>query len=141
MPGFVFVCLTLLSTVPTALLAQPAATGKPEEKNLITVYVRRSEVIRAPWPVKRVAVTDPKIADVKVLTPDVDVDLGRLKTELGRLFPGAALEVSQSQDVLVVSGALRRAEHAQQLHKFLEAYGVKFVDVTHVAGVQQVLLR
>ena len=170
MPGFVLVCLTLLSTVPAALLAQPAATGQPEEKNLITVYVRRSEVIRAPWPVKRVAVTDPKIADVKVLTPDqvlvqgktvgstdlilwsekeqawraridVDVDLGRLKTELGRLFPGAALEVSQSQDVLVVSGALRRAEHAQQLHKFLEAYGVKFVDVTHVAGVQQVLLK
>ena len=36
----------------------------------ITVVAGESTIIKAPWPTVRVAVTDPKFANVQILTPD-----------------------------------------------------------------------
>jgi len=153
--------------------AQDAATRASQpvgEIQDIKIPVGRSTVIPTPWPVTRVSVTDPKIADVKVLTPSqvlvsgkavgttdvfmwnkdetmwvgrvqVDIDRGGIKDELARLFPSAKLEVRQSRDTLLVSGMLSRAEEADQLHRYLNTYGLKYVDLTSVAGVQQVQLK
>jgi pilus assembly protein CpaC len=136
----------------------------------ITLTVGHSVVIPAPWPVARVSVTDPKIADVLVLTPkqvrvsglavgttdvamwskdeemwqarvDVQIDLTAIKKELGKLFPATNLELRQARDMLVVCGTLSRAEQAEQLHRFLNIYGVKYVDMTSLAGVQQVQIK
>jgi len=136
----------------------------------MVLYVRQSATVDALWPVKRVAVTDPQIADVQVLTPkqilvmgkavgstdlvlwgegeqarrirlDVELDLRRLQEELTRLFPQGRLEVSQSQGVLVVKGLLSRVENAAELNKYFEALGVKYVNMTSVAGVQQVMIQ
>lgn len=72
---------------------------------------------------------------------DVIVNLGGMKDELRKLFPKSNIELTQSHDVVLVSGTLARAEHAEQLHKYLDATALKYVDLTSVAGVQQVLLK
>ena len=136
----------------------------------VIVYVRHSKVLVAPWPVKRVSVTDPEIADVQLLTDtkillqgksiggtdvimwgeeeqmrrwriEVQIDLARVRSELKRLFPRSRLDVTQAQEVIVVTGLLSRSEHAQQLKAFMDAAKFNYVDMSSVAGVQQVLLK
>ena len=163
-------CLTILIlTVAVCPSVGLCADGQGAEKE-IGLFVHQSKTIRAPWPVVRVSVTDPKIADVQMLTAqeillqgkavgstdlimwskkeqisqariDVDVDLRRIKAELLKLFPHSKLEISQAQDMMVVKGQLARAEHAAQLRSFLGSSGVKYIDMTSVAGVQQVMLQ
>ncbi|MEW6747075.1 MAG: type II and III secretion system protein family protein [Planctomycetota bacterium] len=139
-------------------------------QQVLVVSTGRSRVVEAPWPVSRVVVAQPEIADVQVLSPtrivvmgkamgvtdlvlwredehawqarvEVVLDFPFLKAELDRVFPRSSLELVPLKDVLVVSGSLSRAEHAVQLHAFLDAHELKYVDLTHVAGVQQVLLQ
>lgn len=157
---------------PVRLFGAPAeATPHPENsRTTLIVYVHQSRVIEPPWPVARVSVTDPSIADVQVLTPsrvlifgkavgstdlilwsaeeeswqariDVEIDLSRLQFDLNRFFAGSDLDLAQSQDVLVLTGILARAEQADQLHRFLSTLGLKYVDMTSVAGVQQVQIQ
>lgn len=162
-------CLIVL--LPAWLPAQPSPNGaaQPPEQRL-QLSVRQSHVVDAPWAVKRVAVTDPGIADVQVLTPqrvlvqakaagstdlllwsetedvwrarvDVEVDTDLITSELQRLFPDAGLEIRKSQDLVIVSGQLARSEDVEALRRFLTATGAKYVDMTRLAGVQQVLLK
>lgn len=56
----------LLMVVPVPALAAQAEASADE----ITLVVGRSTVVKAPWPTIRVAVTDPKVADVQALTPE-----------------------------------------------------------------------
>ncbi len=136
----------------------------------INIHVHKSAVIDAPWNVTKVSITRPEIADVQVLSPrqllltgndlgstdlilwsetegswharvDVIVDLSFLKEEIKKAFPDAEIVTTQSHDVLLVSGNLRRAEQVPQLRRLLDSYGVKYVDMTSVAGIQQVLLQ
>src|SRR6185369_14999074 len=51
--------------VSTVLIAQPGEENKP-----ISILVGQSQIVRPPWPVARVSVTDPAIADVEALTPE-----------------------------------------------------------------------
>jgi pilus assembly protein CpaC len=141
-----------------------------EQPTLVTVPVGLSSVLTAPWPVKRVSVTDPKIADIQQVTPkqllvsgrgvgmtdiilwnandeswrariDVEADRTAIKNELARLFPKAKLEVRQANNVVIVSGTLEDAEDAQDVRRFLDVTGLKYVDMTRVAGLQQVQLK
>ena len=159
-----------VTTAPEMVSATGGAVTTTGPLQDITVSVSRSTVIPTPWPVKRVSVTDPKIADVQVLTPkqvlvsglavgttdvfmwskdeemwqariDVEIDRAAIKKELAKLFPNANLDLRQARDLLVISGLLARAEEAEQLHRFLNSYGVKYVDMTKVAGIQQVQLK
>ncbi len=161
------------------LLAGPGAMGQtPSARPRITgddavplhIGVGKTKLIEAPWPVSRVSVSNPQIADVEVLSPhqvlvmgnsvgvtdlilwnedeqawrarvNVVLDLRNLQDDLKQIFPESELELIQSQDVVVVTGSLRRAEQAAQLRAVLQAYGVKHVDTTSVAGVHQVLLQ
>ncbi len=139
-----------------------------EQGQAIVANVGRSVVVDAPWPTIRVSITNPEVADVQVLTPtqvlvqakgvgttdlilwsegeteyrqmqvEVQADLSGLKEELGNLFSDADLELTQSGEVLVVRGVLRRAEDVERLHRYLEASGLTYVDMTSLAGVQQV---
>jgi pilus assembly protein CpaC len=149
-----------------ALSAQ--VPGTSEE---IALVAGRSTIVRAPWPTARVAVTDPKIADVQVLTADqvlvqgvkvgttdlilwsednsqtvqrrivVRLDVESLNTGLQRLFPGANLAASDSGEVLIVQGHLRSADQVLHLKDFLEKSKVPYVNMTTLAGVQQVQLQ
>src|SRR5947208_6697999 len=71
-------CLTLLVTsaasaqLSTVLVAQPGDENKP-----ISILVGQSQIVRPPWPVARVSVTDPAVADVEALTPEQVLVLGK----------------------------------------------------------------
>lgn len=147
----------------------PGAEGAALTRS-ITLPLGRSQVVDTPWPVKRVSVTSAEIADVQVLSPtkvlvigkalgstdlflwsetealwkaevEVVADLKRYERALSRAFPGSRLELSQSRDVVVVSGYLTRAEHSLQLRTFMDSLGFKYVDRTALAGVQQVQIK
>lgn len=147
---------------------QPAVSD--EKIHALEVHVGTSSIVTAPWPVSRVSVTQPAIADVQVLTPTqilltgnamgttdlilwsekeelwharvvVNVDLSYIRTELLKLFPTAELDVVQSRDMVVVKGQFRRAEDVMRMRGIMESYNVKYVDGTSVAGVAQVMLN
>ena len=172
-------CKVMAMAVCVPLIAGPSAVANPagkapvvlaNEAETIYVHVGQSAVVHAPWPVARVSITQPSIADVQVLTPsqvlvigndlgitdmilwseqeevwrarvNVIIDLTHFRDELTKIFPECELDVIQSQDVLVVQGNLCRVEQVAQLRAMLDAYGVKYVDATSVAGVQQVMLQ
>ncbi len=168
--------LLVAATTIAALLivVSPVVGAMVETTETISLHVRQSRIIDAPWPVARVSVTDPEIADVQMLTAnqilvqgkaigstdlilwskdekiweariDVSIDFRRMKDELAKLFPYSKLDVIQAQGVIVISGTLGRAEHAAQLRRFMKASnavsGLSYVDMTSIAGVQQVMLK
>ncbi len=157
-------------TAPAALQAVMSPVESDHEDRSMQVEVGRSSVVEAPWPVARVSIIDPEIADVQVLSPeqvlvlgnsvgstdlilwseddevwrrrvDVIIDLEFLEDELRRVFPTADLEMIQSRQSVVVRGDLRRAEDTKLLREFLESHGISYVDMTNLSGVQQVLLE
>ena len=168
---------------PIATDGQSAATGDPATtrqgadaaaatvpQRVIPLYAGESRLVKAPWPVKRLSVNNPAIADVDVVSPDqvqlialtpgvtdlimwsatnqvwrarvdVETDMTKLRQQLEKLFPSAQLQVAQVGDVVAVSGRFARAEDAAYLRTYLEQSGVKHMDMTRVAGSQQVQLK
>jgi pilus assembly protein CpaC len=182
-PGFALAFVPAGVTLPPSAhgtaprpVAQEAQDDGPvrlqEGQAAITlkIVVGRSRHLTTPWPAKGASLTDPAVADVQVLTPqllqvsgkapgttdvvvwgengrtlharvEVDADLERLRVELAAVLSDASLRLSQQGGVVVVSGVLARAEQSQALHRYLEASGVDYVDVTRLAGVQQVQVQ
>ena len=170
--AYIFGCVLII-----LLIANSGYTIEPDFNNVsikaetIKMIVGESTIVRTPWPTIRVAVTDPKIADVKVLTPyqvllqgtkvgstdliiwsqdeqqvwqwkiRVGLDPANYKDKLDELFPLSSLDVTQFDEILIVQGLLRSTDQAEQLHDYLDKTGVTYVDMTSVAGVQQVLLQ
>ncbi len=161
-------CVMTLTAVQPAHAQAARVQGAGDQA--VNVYLGQSIIVDAPWRVARVSITDPETADVQVLTPtqvlvighkvgttdmilwgeddqvwhrrvSVLVDLSFVETELDRIFPDCQLDVMQSQDVAIVSGKLRRMEQASELRTTLESFGIKFVDRTSLAGVQQVAIK
>jgi pilus assembly protein CpaC len=157
-------------TAPATEPATPAVITAAQQTAPVALTIGRTSTVTAPWPVKRIAVTDPKVADIQMISPrqvmitgktagttdllmwnsneeaitrpvTVAPDHSALQTELARLFPDAKIEVHQSNDQLVINGLFTRAEQAKELHRFLEGANVKYVDATTVAGVQQVQIK
>lgn len=168
--ALVFVVAVVASLVMMAAGEDDTRRMREAADETIVVEVGRSAIVSAPWPVARVSLIQPQIAEVQVLSPqrllilgqrvgttdlilwsedeetwlqriDVEVDLRFLQDELDRMFPTASLEVLQSRQALVVRGTLRRAEDAERLALFLAAHDVEFLDMTSLAGVQQVLIQ
>ncbi len=149
----------------------PNAAPTDPDGEIVTVVLGRSIAIKAPWPTSRVAVTDPTIAGVQVLTPEqvlvqglkvgstdlilwtederrtwqrrlmVTIDVDSYRKGLQTLFPTASLQVSDAGEVLVIQGLLRSADQAEQLHQYLGQRKITYVDMTSVAGIQQVQLQ
>jgi len=57
------------------------------------------------------------------------------------MFPSSVLEVSQSGQNLIIKGHHNNAIYAQQMHEYLDKEKVGYVDMSNVAGVQQVQLQ
>ena len=146
--------LILVATVVSVGLCAAQAFGgegpgqSTSGASSVVISVGQSAVVHAPWPVKRVSITEPKFADVKVLTSDqvlviarsagstdlllwnekenlwqtrIEVlpDVGYIRAELEQLFPRATLKVSQSGDIILLTGSVPQAENAVAIHKFL----------------------
>jgi len=150
---------------------EPKTNGVSANEAPITIIMGESMVVKAPWPTVRVAVTDPRIANVQILTADqillqgavigstdlilwskagnkiwqrkiyVSLDVAHHQQKLYEMFPFSPLELNQSGDVLIVKGLLRSANQTVNLHGYLDKVGIKYVDMTSVAGTQQVKLE
>ncbi len=136
----------------------------------LTLTVGHSTVVKTPWPVKRVSVAREAVADVQVATADqvvvvarevgttnlilwneqgetlhymlkVVVDLEELRQQLKILFPDSPLKLDQSGNSLVVRGELRRNDDLKLLDDFLKTQGMQHINMTSLAGVQQVMLK
>lgn len=147
------------------------ADGNSDPSETISLFVGRSTLITSPWPVKLASVTDPEIANLEEVTArqflvqaksagttdiflsseggesvrhvrvDVQVDVERIRSDLRRLFSDSVLDARQSGDVVMVTGKLARVEQSDRLIRFLDASGVKYVNMTTLAGVQQVQVQ
>jgi len=150
---------------------EPGSNDAATEAETMIITVGESKIIKTQLPTIRVSVTDPKVADVTVLTPyqiilqgfkvgstdliiwsddenniqrwkvRIVLDVASYKKKLAELFPHSLLEVSQYGETLIVNGLLRSADQAVQLHDYLDKSGVTYVDMTSIAGVQQVQLQ
>ena len=151
---------------------KPKTNGVSANEVPITIIMGESVVVPAEWPVGRVAVTDPKIANVLLLTDEkvllqsidkcgstdlilwskagnkvrqrkiyVILDVAHHQQKLHEMFPFSTLELNQSGDVLIVKGLLRSVDQTVSLRGYLDKVGIKYVDMTSVAGVQQVQLQ
>jgi pilus assembly protein CpaC len=169
----VLACLIVFAAFGPSIASRDAdsvVNNAPNRSDKVVLIVGQSRVLRAPWQTKRVAVTDPEVADVQILTPDqvllqglqigstdlilwnenetkiwqvkvhVTMDVESIKDKLCGMFPSCSFRLDESGDVLLVDGLLRSAGHAAQLHDYLDKTEVKYVDMTSVAGVQQVKL-
>jgi pilus assembly protein CpaC len=164
--GWLTAIVFVMGLCAPALLAQGSSAAEP-----VVLVVGRSTVIQAPWPTVRVAVTDPKVADVQVLTPQqvlvqafkvgttdlilwsegeketlqrqviVKLDIESIQKTLDQLFPNAELQATESGEVLVVKGLLRSADEVTQLRDYLQKTKIPYVDMTGLSGVQQVQLQ
>lgn len=143
---------------------------EPAETQTYEIPEGHSVIIEPGWKVSEVAVAREDVADVKVVSPErvmivgntvgttdvtmwskegdrwdariiVQVDIEHLRIALEEAIPTADLELSQSRDVVVVTGMLRRAEDADALHRFMDATEIKYVDMSQVAGLQQVMIK
>ncbi len=158
-------CLLLARPAPSQVF------GDAAEAATLRLSTGQSQTVRTPWRLRRVSVTEPTIADVQIISPtealvlgkqvgatdlllwgeaeeeamrirlQVDIDLERLKADLARYFPQSQLELTQSQGIYILSGQVRAIEHMAQLQRFLEATGLPFINMSSLAGVQQVNLR
>jgi len=167
--GYIFLCIFFINT--SGYPVEADLENSPLKSETITFIVGESTIVNTPWPTVRVAVTDPTIANVQVLTPEqvllqgskvgstdlivwsqdenevrqwkvqVRLDTDSYKKKLDELFPDSSLKVSQSGETLIVTGLLRSADQAVQLHDFFDKSGIRYVDMTSVAGVQQVQLQ
>lgn len=136
----------------------------------LEVMVGGSLTIKAPWFLNRASVADVEVANIEVLEPDqvliiglkigttdvvlwgengeiwrrrvvVVMDLPKLQNQLSAVFPDCKLNLSMTENVLVISGTLQRDEQAEQLAKFMEALELKYVDMTSLPGLQQVQIQ
>src|SRR5688500_16747684 len=110
-----------VATTAPADAAGDVITELPAER-VIPLYAGESRLINAPWPVKRVVVNNPNVADVEAGSPkqvhiraiapgvsdfvmfgaegqvwrariEVEADLSKLQSQLTKLFPQSELEV------------------------------------------------
>ena len=156
-----------LATLGMLLGSAADGSAQAKAPETIKLFVGRSHRITTSWDVAGVSLTDPAIADVQVLTPrmimlsgkavgttdvimwseagdssemrlEVSIDLDRLRGDLGQMFPGATLDVQMSEGVLIIEGSLANAEQADQLHRYLEARNLPYMDRASMPGLQQV---
>jgi pilus assembly protein CpaC len=135
--------------------------------DVVQLRVGRAEHVTSEWPVKGVALTDPVVADVQMLTPllvavagkqpgitdlliwgegeqtrtlrvEVTQDMSTMVADLQTLLPGAEIELTGRGATILVTGRLARAEQAPMLHAYFEGREIDWVDGSSVAGGQQV---
>jgi len=71
----------------------------------------------------------------------VAVDLEQLNGELDGLFPGTGVKVVKANGTHFATGVLADANQVRQLHDFMAVSSLTYVDMTSLAGVQQVQLK
>ena len=121
-------------------------------------------------PIGRVSVADPRVADLKVITPvqllltsrgvgttdltlwnkrdeplvlalQVTRNLDRLKTQLAELFPEEKITVSTAGDLVVLSGEVSDVRVPERAAEVAQLHAEKVANLLKVVGNQQVQLE
>jgi pilus assembly protein CpaC len=121
-------------------------------------------------PIGRVSVADPRVADLKVITPvqllltsrgvgttdltlwnkhdeplvlalQVTRNLDRLKTQLGELFPNEKISVSAAGDLVVLTGEVSDVRVPERAAEVAQLHAEKVANLIHVVGNQQVQIE
>jgi pilus assembly protein CpaC len=121
-------------------------------------------------PIGRVSVADPRVADLKVITPvqllltsrgvgttdltlwnkrdeplvlalQVTRNLDRLKTQLSELFPNEKIGVSAAGDLVVLTGEVSDVRVPERAAEVAQLHAEKVANLIHVVGNQQVQLE
>jgi pilus assembly protein CpaC len=121
-------------------------------------------------PIGRVSVADPRVADLKVITPvqllltsrgvgttdltlwnkhdeplvlalQVTRNLDRLRTQLGELFPNEKIGVSAAGDLIVLTGEVSDVRVPERAAEIAQLHAEKVANLIHVVGNQQVQLE
>ncbi len=121
-------------------------------------------------PIGRVSVADPRVADLKVITPvqllltsrgvgttdltlwnkrdepivlalQVTRNLDRLKTQLAELFPEEKISVSTAGDLVVLSGEVSDVRVPERAAEVAQLHAEKVANLLKVVGNQQVQLE
>jgi pilus assembly protein CpaC len=121
-------------------------------------------------PIGRVSVADPRVADLKVITPvqllltsrgvgttdltlwnkrdeplvlalQVTRNLDRLKSQLGELFPDEKITVSAAGDLVVLSGEVSDVRIPERAAEVAQLHADKVANLIKVTGNQQVQLE
>lgn len=71
----------------------------------------------------------------------VAVDLDQLNSELATLFPLTDVAVTKANGTHFATGTLANANQVRQLSEFMAVSSLNYVDMTKLAGVQQVQLK
>ena len=121
-------------------------------------------------PIGRVSVADPRVADLKVITPvqllltsrgvgttdltlwnkhdeplvlalQVTRNLDRLKTQLAELFPNEKISVSAAGDLVVLTGEVSDVRVPERAAEVAQLHSEKVANLIHVVGNQQVQIE
>jgi pilus assembly protein CpaC len=174
---------TFLAAVATAI---PALAAPPEQhaaappairidrevgavKNL-ALETGQNRLLLLSEPIGRVSVADPKIADLKVITPTqllltsrgvgttdltlwnkrdealviallVTRNLDRLRSQLLEFFPTEKISVSAAGDLIVLSGEVSDVRVPERAAEVAQLHADKVANLIHVVGNQQVQLE
>ena len=170
--------LVSLSIAASALAAGEHATAPPAiridrevgaVKNL-ALETGQNRLLLLSEPIGRVSVADPKIADLKVITPTqllltsrgvgstdltlwnkkdealviallVTRNLDRLRSQLLEFFPNEKISVSAADDLIVLSGEVSDVRVPERAAEVAQLHADKIANLIHVVGNQQVQLE
>ena len=138
--------------------ATVAPQGQPSASAPLRVLVGKSLLINTTERLKRVAVTDPSVADAQPITPTqilvhgrspgevslliwdelersrsfdlrVDVDVSAAAEEMHRVFPDEQITVSPSRNAIVLSGHVSTEDVSKRAALIAQAYSKSVVNV------------
>lgn len=162
--GALVAVFVFASSVATAQTPSPASPN-----SVMQVNVGASIPMTLPGRARTVVVSKPETADAKPIAPDeimvigkspgttdvyvhlengtsvartvkVVLDRSELQSRVRSLF-GSALTVEDVGDTVAVRGVHADVGQAELLTKYMDGTGLKWLDMTRVAGLQQVQLR
>jgi pilus assembly protein CpaC len=176
--GAASVLVSLSIAVPTLAAPPEHATTPPAiridrevgaVKNL-ALETGQNRLLLLSEPIGRVSVADPKIADLKVITPTqllltsrgvgttdltlwnkrdealviallVTRNLDRLRSQLLEFFPTEKISVSAAGDLIVLSGEVSDVRIPERAAEVAQLHADKVANLIHVVGNQQVQLE
>jgi len=163
-----FFCLGLFGSGHALALGETNEPPNPERT--VRVHAGQSVLIDTSFPIKRVSVAKPEIADVEVISPKqlmaigkgvgkttliywdesevptsstliVEIDLDLAEKELRKIVPGESFDLAASGDTLILTGTVSSGLVAGRLLEGARALGARVTDLLEVVKPEQVLLQ
>ena len=167
--AFPSVSLADTSAMPAQDVPPQQVPATDPDADHVDVVAGSSTMISMPSRIERVVVTDPAVADARPVSAQDVVILGRspgvtdvvFRLEDGqtvtrhlqvgldedqlsdrlRQFFGADIQVQNVGGTVVLRGVMPNIATAERVRAYMQSTNLKWIDVTKIAGVQQVQLR